>query len=235
MPIDTLVPVAKMREPRKEHALVRLGTDIYVIGGYNGKSKTFLRTCERFNMHDNRWLPIASLNTQRCAFAATSLNGEKLAVCGGYDGKKRLDTIELYDPREEEWKLLETKLPLPLSNLAAFNPFRDRVVILGGGLSTGFYTSVQMMNMKTGELSTLAPINYGKDLRNKVIFTNNAAYAFGGSNYSAEKLLIENNKWVSVTPYNMQNNLDSWSCALTFQLPETVEAEAKVDQEEQQE
>ncbi len=215
--------MAKMKEPRKEHALVRIGADIYVIGGYNGKNKTFLKSCERFDTKANKWTPIASLNTQRCAFAATSLNGDKIAVCGGYDGKKRLDTIELYDPKSEEWKLLETKLPLPLSNLAAFNPYRDRIVILGGGLSTGFYTSVQMLDMKTGEWSALAPINDGKDLRNKVIFTNNAAYAFGGNNYSAEKLLIENNKWVPVTPYDMQNNLDSWSCALTFQIPRAAE------------
>ena len=217
--LDKLIPMSKMKEPRKEHALVRLGMDIYVIGGYNGKAKSFLKSCEKFLIKENRWVPIADLITQRCAFAATSLNGDKVIVCGGYDGKKRIDTIEVYDPKSEEWKLLELKLPLPLSNLAAFNPYRDHIVILGGGLSTGFYTSVQMLNMKTGEWSELSAVNYGKDLRNKVIFINNAAYAFGGNNYSAEKLLIDNNKWVAVNPYDIQNNLDSWSCALTFQLP----------------
>lgn len=209
-----------MHEPRKEHALVRLGQTIYVMGGYNGKTKTFLKTCEKFELKKNVWIPIANLLTQRCAFAATSLNGDKIAVLGGYDGKKRVDSIEIYDPKTDAWKLLEIKLPLALSNLAAFNPYRDRIVILGGGLSSGFYTSVQMLNLNTGEWSELASLNYGKDLRNKVIFTNNAAYAFGGINYSAEKLLIDNNKWVQVTPYDLQNNLDSWSCALTFQIPD---------------
>lgn len=196
--------------------MVRLGIDVYVMGGYNGKSGAFLKTCEKYVAKESKWIPICNMLTPRCAFAASSLNGDKIIACGGYDGKKRLDSLEVYDPTANEWKLLTFKLPLPLSNLAAFNPYRDQIVILGGGLSTGFYLGVELLNLKTGEWSKLVPLKDGKDLRNKVIFANNAAYAIGGNNYTAEKLLIENNKWVAVKPYEIQDNLDSWSCALTF-------------------
>ena len=84
-----------MHEPRKEHALVRLQTFIYVIGGYNMRKKSFLKSCERFDVEKNQWVYIAPLITQRCAFAASSLNNDKIAVCGGYDGTKRLDSIEI--------------------------------------------------------------------------------------------------------------------------------------------
>eukprot|EP00826_Nyctotherus_ovalis_P006038 TRINITY_DN11388_c0_g1_i1.p1 TRINITY_DN11388_c0_g1~~TRINITY_DN11388_c0_g1_i1.p1 ORF type:complete len:235 (-),score=60.00 TRINITY_DN11388_c0_g1_i1:114-818(-) len=223
MKVDKLVPVAMMSEPRKEHALVRIKTLIYALGGYNAKSKTFLKSCEYFSMKDGKWTMIASLITQRCAFAATSLNGNKIAVCGGYDGKRRLDSIEIYEPTSNSWKALGMKLPLPLSNLAAFNPYRDRIVILGGGFSSGFYTSVQMLNVKTGEYSEFAGVSYGKDLRNKVMYVNNAAYAFGGNNYSGEKLLLDNNKWVNVRSYDVEDNLDSWSCALSFRVMNTLQ------------
>ena len=113
------------------------------------------------------------------------------------------------------------KLPRGLSNLAAFNHYRDRIVILGGGFNSGFYTPVQMLNIKTGEWTDFAEINYGKDLRNKVIFCNNGAYAFGGNNYLGEKLLLENNRWAPVKSYDIQDNLDSWSCALTFSIINT--------------
>ncbi len=216
---DKLVPVAKMKEPRKEHALVRLGMCMYVLGGYNGKTKSFLKNCEKYITKENKWVSIAPMNISRCAIAATALSYEKLAVCGGFDGKARLDSIELYDANVGKWTLLDQKLPLPLSNLAAFNPYSDTLVVLGGGLSTGFYMHVEMLNLKSREWTHLAPLNYGKDMRNKVIFVNNAAYASGGNNYSAEKLLIDNNKWVLLPSYDIPNNLDSWSCALTFQLP----------------
>jgi len=207
-----------MLEVRKEHALVRLKTLIYAIGGYNAKNKTFLKSCERYEVKDDKWTAISPLITQRCAFAATALNGNKIAVCGGYDGKKRLDSIEIYEPDIDTWKISNVKLPLPLSNLAAFNPYRDRVVILGGGFSSGFYTAVQMLNLKTGEILKYEGISYGKDLRNKVIFIDNVAYAFGGNNYSGEKLLLDNNKWITVNSYTIKDNLDSWSCALSFEL-----------------
>jgi N-acetylneuraminic acid mutarotase len=214
--IDKLIPAGKLNEPRKEHAVIRLGMELYVIGGYNGKNNTFLKSCEKYVAKENKWVYIANLNIQRCAFAATPLNGDKILVCGGFDGKKRLVTIEVYLQNSNEWIVSPHKLPLPLSNLAAFNPYRDQIVILGGGLSTGFYLDVEVLNFKNGEWTKIVTLPEGKDLRNKVVYCNYAAYTAGGNNYTAEKLLIDNNQWAPLKTYGLQNNLDSWSCALTF-------------------
>ena len=34
---------------------------------------------------------------------AVTVQGEKLYVAGGYDGKKVLNTVEKYDPSEKRW------------------------------------------------------------------------------------------------------------------------------------
>ena len=45
----------------------------------------------------------------------------------------------------------------------------------------------------------------GRDLRNKVVFIDDNAYAVGGLNSKAEKF-----------NYPIADNLDSWACALIF-------------------
>ncbi len=53
---------------------------------------------------------------------------------GGYDGKDRLNTIEVYNPELNKWTVLSTKLDFPLSNAAAVSD-NDNIYILGGGWS----------------------------------------------------------------------------------------------------
>jgi len=60
--------------PRKEHAAVYLDGSVYVIGGYDGLSKTMLSSCERFNFETGEWKLSEQLNRQKCAFAATTVN-----------------------------------------------------------------------------------------------------------------------------------------------------------------
>ena len=42
------------------------------------------------------------MQSKRCRLGVTAFNG-KLYVCGGYDGCKFLDTVEVYDPVANEW------------------------------------------------------------------------------------------------------------------------------------
>lgn len=53
---------------------------------------------------------------------------------GGYDGKDRLSSIEVYNPETNGWTVLSAKLHFPLSNAAAVTD-NDNIYILGGGWS----------------------------------------------------------------------------------------------------
>ncbi len=59
-------------------------------------------------------------------------------------------------------------------------------------------------------------MNEGRDLRNKVCFIDDHAYAVGGLNSKAEKFNYKEKRWVPLTEYPLSDNLDSWACALTY-------------------
>ena len=56
----------------------------------------------------------------------------------------------------------------------------------------------------------------GRDLRNKVVFIDDHAYAVGGLNSKAEKFNYFKKQWTQLQDYPIAYNLDSWACALTF-------------------
>lgn len=56
----------------------------------------------------------------------------------------------------------------------------------------------------------------GRDLRNKVVYIDDFAYAVGGLNSKAEKYNYFKRQWGQLLDYPIADNLDSWACALTF-------------------
>lgn len=210
---------------RKEHAAVYLAGYVYVIGGFDGTQNLFMKTCERYNMERDKWKQVASLNTARCAFSASPINARFIYIFGGYDGLRRLDSVEKYDRIEDNWSICNFKLKLPLSNCASFNSGHDQLVILGGGFSSGFSLNVERVNIQKGEWTSLAPMNDGRDLRNKIVFLDGFAYTAGGYNFKAEKYDCTKDKWFSLPNYPTGDNLDSWSCALIYDtLPKGPES-----------
>ena len=59
-------------------------------------------------------------------------------------------------------------------------------------------------------------MNEGRDLRNKVCFIDDHAFAVGGLNSKAEKFSYNDKKWIHVPEYPLSDNLDSWACALCY-------------------
>ena len=107
-------------------------------------------------------------------------------------------------------------MKFPLSNCACFCPEPDKVVVFGGGFSSGFSPYVEQVDIKTGQWKTLPVMNEGRDLRNKVCFVDEHAYAVGGLNSKAEKFNHKEKRWIALSEYPLSDNLDSWACALTY-------------------
>lgn len=59
-------------------------------------------------------------------------------------------------------------------------------------------------------------MNEGRDLRNKVCFVDDNAYAVGGLNSKAERFSYKQKRWIPLTEYPLSDNLDSWACAMTY-------------------
>ena len=207
---------ASMSQVRKEHASVFLCGFVYVIGGYDGQTGHFLQEGEKYSPTQDEWTAIAPMNVARCAFSATAVNSKLIYIFGGYDGSMRLSSIEKYDPEEDRWMLLPVTLKSPLSNSACFSPKKNQVIVLGGGLSTGFSLCVQLLNIEDGKWLALPPMTEGRDLRNKVCYYDSKVYCVGGYNFKAEVLNLATEEWDQLPNYLVGDNLDSWSCALLF-------------------
>lgn len=76
--------------------------EIYAIGGFGGKSKSCLKSCERFSFERKCWEGIADLNSPRRALAAVCLKNGVYAI-GGFNGTNYLATVEKYDAGANRW------------------------------------------------------------------------------------------------------------------------------------
>lgn len=99
-----------MNYSRKEHSTVLLQNSVYVLGGYDGKTNSFLSSCERYSIGNDEWEVIKPMIIPKCAFAATNVGNKYIYILGGYDGSERLNTIERYDSKENNWILLDIQL-----------------------------------------------------------------------------------------------------------------------------
>jgi len=181
---------------RKEHAAVICENSVYVMGGYDGVQNVFLNSCEVYNVKKDEWRFFSPMTISKCAFSATVVNNKFIYTFGGYDGQNRLDAIERYSIQDGDWLKLTIKLKFPLSNCACFCPEPDKVVVFGGGFSSGFSPYVEQIDIKTGQWKTLPIMNEGRDLRNKVCFIDDNAYAVGGLNSKAERFNYKDKKWI---------------------------------------
>ena len=211
-----LIKKKPMIQMRKEHSAAILGSTVYVMGGYDGAEGVFLSSCETYNCELNEpWKKFASMKTSKCAFSACVVN-KSIYTFGGYDGSKRLDIIERYEIESDFWEKCSFKLRFALSNCACFSPFMSKVVIFGGGFSSGFSHYVEMVDVENGEWKSLPKMREGRDLRNEVVYVDGSAYAIGGLNRKCERLNLMKKRWIPIDDYVINDNLDSWSCSLMF-------------------
>lgn len=73
-----------------------------------------------------------------------------------------------------------------------------------------------MIDIGKEEWKSLPAMSEGRDLRNKVVYIDNHAYAVGGLNRKAEKYDYYTKVWHQLVDYPVIDNLDSWACALCF-------------------
>lgn len=92
-----------MPTPRTEVTSAAIGSEVYVIGGFEAGRVTSDKV-EIFNVVENSWRTGPPLPTPLHHTVAVSLNG-KIYVMGGYlEGWIPVDTVYIYDPISGEWR-----------------------------------------------------------------------------------------------------------------------------------
>ena len=79
---------------------------MFVIGGSNFGNPNYTNACLKYDVQQEKWNYIASMNGKRFAAACTVFEG-KIVVSGGINDHQKLKSVEAYDYHENKW----TRLP----------------------------------------------------------------------------------------------------------------------------
>jgi N-acetylneuraminic acid mutarotase len=96
---------------RTEVAAARIGRFVYVVGGFEQRSKATTAAAERYDIVRDRWHRLHSMPVGLNHPAAASYDGD-VYVLGGYASRGGLtdevSTFYRYDPRRDRWSRLES-------------------------------------------------------------------------------------------------------------------------------
>lgn len=121
---------ADLPDPRMRFGCVELAGEVYVIGGMRLKGATPVNTntVQVLNVQTGRWSDGLPMPTPRQC-DATVVDGGFIVVPGGFNGKRGLTEVEVYDPRNRAWRTLP-----PLSRMTSAHSvaFLGRYLFLFG-------------------------------------------------------------------------------------------------------
>lgn len=92
---------------------------IYMIGGFCTKEKKLRKMCTRYNIVTEKWQVICPMIYEKEDAASCAINEFQIIVAGGRtSGGLLSDIIEIYDLRENAWKVFSVGLSSPRSLMA---------------------------------------------------------------------------------------------------------------------
>ncbi|KAH8857678.1 Kelch-like protein 10, partial [Schistosoma japonicum] len=97
--------ISCMYEKRYYVSVANINETIYAMGGHNGEIQGRLNSAEKYDIHENLWQTIASMNYKRSDASAIEFYG-KIYIVGGFDGRFYHDSGEYYEPITNQWTLI---------------------------------------------------------------------------------------------------------------------------------
>ncbi|XP_006885805.1 PREDICTED: kelch-like protein 35 [Elephantulus edwardii] len=157
---------------RSEFAACALRNDIYVSGGHINSRDVWM-----FSSHLHTWIKVASLHKGRWRHKMAVIQGQLFAV-GGFDGLRRLRSVERYDPFSNTWSAL-APLPEAVSS-AAVAPCAGQLFVIGGAGPDGTNTDkVQCFDPKEEQWSLKSPAPFSQRCLEAVTLED-TIYVVGG-------------------------------------------------------
>jgi hypothetical protein len=131
----TLVLMAEMIVPRSGPACVFCDGYIWAFGG-----NPHPKTCEKYSIKSNKWIPVASMFYPRTdATASSALMNEYIFVVGGEPFSPAGTSVERYSIKFNHWELLSVTLPKPMSKIGIFPISNRRLALMGGTESSHIF------------------------------------------------------------------------------------------------
>ena len=177
---------------------------IYMLGGYCSKEKRCRRSCTRYNIVTEKWQQISPMLYEKQDSAACSINEFQIIVAGGKNSAgEAQELIEIYDLRENSWKVFSIGLSSPRSLMAMISSQKDRAIIIGGlnqqGEETNTVEEIDFLKVQTSVV-TLDKMKQCR-ARPNAFLVNESIYVLSNHGQSSdhclqgEKYLLKENKW----------------------------------------
>ncbi len=131
--VDSWSQLASPSEARGFAAAATLETRLFYAGGYDGNQE--LSTCEVYVPEDDRWEGCTAMLQPRGGLSLTSLGGQIYAIGGGW--QTVLGFNERYNPRIDEWTVLETPIVGEWRNMSTVS-IETEIYAIGGWSGQGF-------------------------------------------------------------------------------------------------
>lgn len=172
----------------QETAVVALGTDVYVIGGFMGF--TVVDQVLVFDTVGRAWREAAPLPVE-VHHANAAVVGGKIYVLGALQGVgfAPIGDVYEYDPAQDEWTA-RTSMPAGSERGSAFVGVIDGVIYLAGGMTPNGSVDLVSAYDPVGDMWThpLAPLPVARD-HGVGAAVDGALYAIGGRESSITALV----------------------------------------------
>jgi hypothetical protein len=189
---DTWSIVVDLPEPRAAHAVVAVGSAMYVLGGRG--SRVDSASVVKYDSVRDDWSQIAPMPEGRSHFAACAI-GSDIFVFGGHNTQSRLQaSVFKYDTVANAWSTLA---PMPREYHGHSASVLDgQVYIVGAGEE---FRGVLRFDPGSGVWSTLTPTSMHRNEGVSFVL-GGCLYAAGGEGQlsSVERYNAASNTWVVV-------------------------------------
>ena len=177
-------------------------TLLFAAGGSTKYSAT--NSVERYDFYNGCWIPATHLPRKKSHAALVGV-GQRFYSIGGFDGSKRLSSVDIYDPQTERWSE-GPAMHTPRSAFGVACDSKGSIYCIGGYSSSQHIASVEIFDTKTRQWREGPPLQHARSYVQAAAIGNDI-FAVGGTNStnrlrSVEKL-SDGDKWVSVADLNV--------------------------------
>ena len=177
-------------------------TLLFAAGGNTKYSAT--NSVERYDFYNGCWMPATNLPRKKSHAALVGV-GQSLYSIGGFDGSKRLSSVDIYDHQIERWSE-GPAMHTPKSAFGVACDSRGSIYCIGGYSNSQHIPSVEILDTKTMLWREGPPLQHARSYVQAAAIGNDI-FAVGGTNSSnrlrSVEMLSDGDQWVSVADLNI--------------------------------
>ena len=168
---------------------------LYCLGGYNENGED-LSSVSKINLFSKQCKSLPGMFSTKVHFGATVI-GDRIYVCGGSNGNKILNTLEVFDCKTNNWSKLASmhheRSCFGMTNL-------NNMIFVSGGYdsSDGYLSSMERYCLKTNTWNVVGSMNEPRH-GHELVTLDGEIFAIGNNNTkTVEKYNSTTDEWKNV-------------------------------------